>query len=181
MEASRQNLKIFLTGEIQVGKSTIIAKTLDLLQIKPGGFRTYFGPDRKSPDRLLYMNSAAVPPIYHSENAVARFAQGRQPQALPEKFDSLGGELIRSARKNSKLIVMDELGSLEQIARVFQKEVLNSLNGNIPVLGVLKLNSRGWTEKIRKHPQVELFYVTEENRDALPLMLAARLAPAVTA
>jgi nucleoside-triphosphatase len=42
---------IFLTGEIQIGKSTVIKKTLTLLKLEYGGFCTYFGSDRPSPCR----------------------------------------------------------------------------------------------------------------------------------
>lgn len=172
-------MKIFLTGEIQVGKSTIIAKTLKLLQITPGGFRTYFGLDRGSPDRLLYMNSAAELPIYKKKNAVVKFAKGKPPLVLTEKFDVFGGELIRQARANSKLILMDECGNFERDALAFQKEILDSLDSNIPVLGVIKLDSHGWTDKIRIHPKVKLLTITKENRDALPQILAAQLAHTV--
>ena len=56
---------IFLTGDIRIGKSTVIRKALLLLKPpdyagKPffGGFRTYFGPDRTDPDRFLYRRTA---------------------------------------------------------------------------------------------------------------------------
>lgn len=165
-------MKIFLTGEIQVGKSTVITKTLSLLKVTPGGFKTYYGPDRGSPDRFLYLNSAAEPQVYSKEKAVVRFTQGNPPEVLTEKFDTLGAELIRTARINSKLILMDECGSLEREAFFFQKEILDTLDSDLPVLGVIKLISRGWTDRIRNHSEVTLLTVTAENRDNLPLMIA---------
>ena len=130
-------MHIFLTGEIQVGKSTVIAKTLSLLKITPGGFKTYFGPDRELPERLLYMNSGSEPKIFREENVVARFFRDQPPRILTEKFNTYGAELIRSARADSSLILMDECGSLEHDALVFQKEVIDALEGNIPILGVV--------------------------------------------
>ncbi len=169
-------MHIFLTGEIQVGKSTVIAKTLSLLKITIGGFKTYFGPDRDAPDRMLYMNSFAKPKIFREENAVARFAGGRPTQVFTQKFDICGVELIRSARTSSGLILMDECGGLERDALVFHQEVIDTLNGSTPVLGVVKLASKGWTDRIRNHPKVELRTVTPENRDLLPQILAQQLA-----
>ncbi|NLL52020.1 MAG: nucleotide kinase [Peptococcaceae bacterium] len=173
-------MHIFLTGEIQVGKSTVIAKTLSLLDITPGGFRTYFGPDRKSPNRLLYMNSASEAPIYKQDNAIAIFSENKPPQPLTDKFDIFGSELIRAARANSKLILMDECGSLERKAFLFQKTVLESLDYETPILGVIKLDSFGWTDQIKQHPKVKLFFVTVENRDTLPIMLAKILKPKIS-
>ncbi|CQR73621.1 NTPase [Sporomusa ovata DSM 2662] len=169
-------MHIFLTGEIQVGKSTVIAKTLSQLKITPGGFKTYYGPDRALPNKLLYMNSAPEPKNFREENAVVRFFADHPPQALTKKFDNYGVELIRSARNSSSLILMDECGSLECKALAFQKEVIATLDGNTPVFGVIKLASKGWTDQVRNHPQVKLIAVTKENRDSLPQILVHQLA-----
>ncbi len=170
-------MHIFLTGEIQVGKSTVIAKTLSLLKITLGGFKTYYGPDRESLNKLLYMNPAPELKSFREENAVVRFSDGNPPQTLTKKFDIYGVELIRSARTSSNLILMDECGSLERDALAFQKEVIATLDGNIPVFGVIKMASKGWIDRIRNHPKVKLITVTKENRDILPQMLARYFAP----
>jgi Predicted nucleotide kinase len=169
-------MHLFLTGEIQVGKSTVIAKTLSLLQADYAGFKTYFGSDRSLPNKLLYMCAAAEPYAFKEENAVVRFSAGQPPEVLTAKFNTYGAMLIRSARSRSQLILMDECGSLEREAFVFQREIINTLDGNIPVLGVIKLASTGWTEQIRNHPQVKLITVTKKNRSALPGILARQLA-----
>ena len=169
-------MHLFLTGEIQVGKTTIITKTVELLQMTPGGFKTYFGPDRKLPDRLLYMNSAAEPKVFRAEYAVARFFKAGPPKIFTERFSSYGVDLIRSGRRSSNLIIMDECGSLERDALAFQQAVIEALEGKPPILGVVKLASKGWTDQIRNHPKVQLITVTKENRNALPLILADRIA-----
>lgn len=168
-------MHIFLTGEIQIGKSTVINKTLDLLKITPQGFRTYFGPDRANGERLLYLNLAALPLAFNEENAVVHFREGRQPEVLSERFDRYGAQLIRWARADSALILMDECGSLESRALVFQQEILAAIDDAKPILGVIKLASTGWTDNIREHANVTLLTVTRENRDLLPRMLAYSL------
>jgi len=165
-------MHVFLTGGIQVGKSTIIDKTLSLLKITPGGFRTYFGSDRGASDRFLYMSSAVGAKLFSVKNAVAYFAEGKAPQAFTRRFDTYGVELIRSAGNSSNLIIMDECGSLERGALVFQKEVIDALDGNTPVFGVIKQSSGGWTDRIRNHPKVRLITVTVNNRDVLPQRIA---------
>ena len=171
-------MKIFLTGEIQVGKSTVIHKVLSLLNIVPGGFKTNFAPnvDRSSWNESLYINSPSTPPQYLPENTVAEFSTGR-PQPCTEKFDTLGVDLIRSARKGSRLILMDECGFLEHKAVLFQQEILKALDDDLPILGVIRLmkQGQGWTEQIINHPQVSLYTVTRENRDELPQIIAAQL------
>lgn len=165
-------MHIFLTGEIQVGKTTVITKTLAQLNINYGGFITYFGSDRASEDRLLYMSSAQEPHSFNVENGVVCFKEGCLPEVFTEKFNTMGVELIRSARVNSKLMIMDECGSFEEDAFKFQKEIIKTLDGNKPVFGVMKLASGGWTDLLRNHNNVRLITVTRENRDDLPKIFA---------
>ncbi|MGV8906772.1 MAG: nucleoside-triphosphatase [Acetobacterium sp.] len=169
-------MHIFLTGEIQVGKSTVIDKTLEQLNIRYGGFKTYFGPERGSPDRILYMNSANKPIIFSEENSVVCFKDGCLPRVSTERFDTYGVELIRLARAKANLILMDECGNFERCAFEFQKEIIETLNGNQPVFGVIKLAGKGWTDLLRNHKKVRLITVTRENRDELPKLLAYDLA-----
>lgn len=169
-------MHLFLTGEIQIGKTTVITRILELLQITPGGFTTYFGPDRSLPDKLLYMNSASKPKVFSPKCAIARLFADKPPEVFTERFSSYGVGLLQAGRNSARLILMDECGSLERDAVAFQEEILDILDGNIPVLGVVKLASKGWTDRIRNHPKVELITVTEKNRDTLPPLLASRLA-----
>jgi nucleoside-triphosphatase len=166
---------IFLTGDMQIGKSTVILKTLQLLNVKFGGFRTYFGADRSNPNRCLYMSSASLPAKYDESSVVARFTPVSPPEIFPERFNALGVEYIKEALKTADLIVMDELGNLENTALRFQNAVLDTLNGDVPILGVIKLSATGWVDKIRNHPKVELVHVDKENRDALPNALISYL------
>lgn len=163
---------IFLTGQIQNGKSTAIQKTLRLLNRRHGGFRTYFSADRDDPNRCLYIGDAAQPYMYDEGRVVARFSPASPPRILSERFDTLGVQYIEEAIQNTRLILMDECGNLENRATRFQRAVLNALDGNIPVLGVVKLSATGWVDEIRRHPDVVLITVDERNRDALPRFLA---------
>lgn len=166
---------IFLTGEIQIGKSTVIRRALALSKPRYGGFETYFSADRSDPNRRLFIDKAGITRRYDVEGTVARFSHDGPPQAYPERFDTLGSQLIRSAALRCQLIVMDELGNLENEAVHFQSSVFDALEGDVPILGVIKLSSNGWVEKIRSHPNVALITVDERNRDGLPESLAGLL------
>jgi nucleoside-triphosphatase len=167
-------MHIFLTGEIQIGKSTVVEKTLALLKRPYGGFRTYFGPDRYAPDHCLYMGGAALPKAFGEENVVVRFQEG-VPEAYAERFDTLGARYISEAQAHAKLLVMDECGRLERQAKLFQRRVLDALDGDIPILGVVKLAADGWVDNIRTHPRIKLITVDAQNRDRLPEELIGML------
>lgn len=160
--------KIFLTGPLQIGKTSIIKKVLGQLNLSYGGFQTYFGLDRWQENRFLYINSADQAYRYESENRLVRFAENKRPQVDLNQFDYYGVGLIRLARAGKEIIVMDECGNFEKEAWLFQQEILRTLAEDKPVLGVIKESSWGFTDQIRSHPQVCLIEVTKENRQALP-------------
>ena len=168
---------IFLTGDVQSGKSTVMEKVLSGLNVTVGGFRSGSGPNRHELDRWLYLWDASGEPVYDEAHQVARITP-EERQSFPERFDALGCDALRRAKDSSvDLILMDECGFLERDAAQFQTEVLRTLDGDIPVFGVVRLRSSGWTDSIRNHPKVTLITVTEENRDELPEQITSLLQP----
>ncbi|MDF2938967.1 MAG: hypothetical protein K0Q90_4340 [Paenibacillaceae bacterium] len=174
-------MHVFLTGEIQIGKSTVIHKVVESLNIRPGGFVTGFRRLRTDPNRRLCLNPAWEEPSYDEAHAVARFGEGLPPRPDSIAFDQLGCGYLAACRPWAQLLLMDELGPLERAAVHFQKAVLQALDGSIPILGVLKKAGHPWMDDIIRHPSVTVIQVTEANRDHLPEQLAAqfrtRLAP----
>jgi nucleoside-triphosphatase len=156
---------VFLTGDIQVGKSTIIRKVIHELGISPGGFRTSWGdplPDGSSDLFLLGMNE--TPSSYRI--AAHRFGSGRGITAFPEIFDTVGPRLLTEATSSS-LIIMDELGFIEKDAAGFQNAVLSTLNKSVPVLGVVRNMQTPFLDQVRAHPNVDVIIVTKENREEI--------------
>lgn len=160
-------MHVFLTGEKQCGKSTAIAKALKIMDKPVYGFRTLF-TDRYDREKALYMQPAAYKGKPQKPQIVTQFVDNR-PQVLTGQFDAIGCQLLREARQhNDGVILMDECSRFEKNALLFQQEILRCLSGDIPVLGVIRLNAEGWVDQIRTHPKVKLITVTEDNRDALP-------------
>ena len=167
---------IFLTGDVQVGKSTVIDKVLSLLDVSVGGFRTAFDADRAKENRWLYLWDAAEEPALDQEHGVVRFTDHFKPEIFMERFNDLGGGALHRARETGvELILMDECGRFEGDAQEFQAEIFAVLDGDTPVLGVVRQGYYGWLDNIRNHPNVTLVTVTEENRDLLPEQIAALL------
>ena len=52
---------LFLTGEIQVGKSTLLRKLLEKSGLRPGGAETGFGPWRGEKERRLFLYPYGAP------------------------------------------------------------------------------------------------------------------------
>ena len=168
-------MHIFLTGAVGVGKSTVIDRCVALLGVIPGGFRTYFGEDRYSVCHSLYMCEAGQKRRYDEGSAVAFFQSGQPPKLDRPRFESFGLHCLQNTAV--PLLLMDECGRLEQEATLFQRRVLELLDGDTPILGVVRQDAAGWLDSIRQHPQVTVLTVTPQNRDALPREIAVRLRP----
>ena len=70
--------------------------------------------------------------------------------------------------------LMDEVGHLEKRALLFQSAIRDCLDGDIPVLGVLRKDQE-WHAFIKNHPKVRVITVTEENRGGMADRVAAIL------
>ena len=183
-------ISIFLTGERQIGKSTAISLFLEELRKQErdegrddpviGGFRTVFGSGESG--RILYMvrigpdcfcpgslNNPYDPEIlsHASEKMIVAESRGDGMTGKPESFDSFSATVFRDTEKCS-LVLMDELGFLEKDAGIFRKDVFDILDGNVPVVGVIRQGFPGWTKEIIGCRNVRILTVTPENRDSIP-------------
>ena len=136
---------IFLEGPIQEGKSTLIRKLLkaDLSQI--GGF---------SSQRLLNESGETVGFRIAAAGEAMDLTRKYSPE-LPDVFLHFNGsrtekrsdvfadtavKYLRESR-GKQLILLDEIGGVELLSPEFRKEMYRVLEGDIPCLGVLKLES----------------------------------------
>ena len=163
-------MHVFLTGPIQVGKSTLLRRVLDRFpDLQPGGFRTVTRADVPGAVGSVYLIPAdAADPEWSEKARVAiRWGPGRGAEGFPAVFDRQGTAALEDAERR-RLLVMDEVGKLEAPALAFCSRVEALLDGNVPILGVVR--QEGDTplqRRIRSHPKVRIVRVTPENRDGL--------------
>ncbi len=153
----------FLTGEIRVGKSTLLRRLLGKHGLRPGGAETGFGPWREERERSLFLHPYGAPD-YSGDAVCCRMGPGGRT-VYPEVFDARGAALIRAAMADPAVdvVVLDELGYLEKDAGEFRRAVLEALAGPKPVWGVLRLGGGCW----RDADLGETVTVTKENRERL--------------
>lgn len=163
-------MHVFLTGERGIGKSQIIQNAVSLLSRTPYGFLTRFRSDGECASSLHMISPSYKGPLTE-ENRIA-FRRGEGMVLLPERFEILSTHLLQDASLHHKgIILMDECGHLEAKALHFHQEIMRILDGEIPVLGALRLN-QPWHDCIKNHPRVKVLYVNEENREVLPEIIA---------
>ncbi len=147
---------LFLTGPKGAGKSTLIRGLLAEESGPLGGFFTV------KHEGGIYLLPAAGERAFTPENLLFRCGHGGDPR----RFDNLGCAALADTA-GCRLLVMDELGPHEAEARRFQAAVFRTLDGALPVLGVLQQTESEFLERIARHSRVTVLTVSVENRDAL--------------
>lgn len=157
-----------------MGKSTLIRRLLAESTLPVGGFVTRRLPQADGDGMFpIYLHAAALPPEerpYGPEHLVGT-CDSRRSVRYPEAFDQLGPPLLTSGG----LLVMDELGFLENDAYRFQAAVLAALDGPVPVLAAIKPKETDFLRRVRQHPHGEVFNITPESREALYQRLRSRI------
>jgi nucleoside-triphosphatase THEP1 len=83
-------------------------------------------------------------------------------------FEVFGAAALRRAAAEP-IVVLDELGVMEEYAPLFQQAVHETLDrrGNCLVLGVLRLCDGAFVNSVKNRGDVCVYTVTPANRDAL--------------
>lgn len=173
---------IFLTGEVGVGKSTVIEKTLSLLPaLVCGGFRTV-SSESISEDAVLdvFIEKAWDKTLHDNVHRVGSRLGDGHFIAYPETFDSVGAAFLLTFPSDASLILMDELGVMESDAELFRDAVFKVLDGSLPILGVVKPKRTAFLDAIRAHERSQVIEVTDKNREALPSQIAEILRSLLT-
>ena len=158
---------LFLTGEKRVGKSTLLRRLLQALEIEPAGYETRLWQVEGERRGYLFHSFSPIGLYQNDCPCSLRLAVQRSIPVLPV-FEEIGALSLSAARESdAPLILMDELGKLEREAHAFQSAVLACLSGGKPVLGVLQKGEYPLEQAIRARGDVRILTVTEQNRDAL--------------
>ena len=157
---------IFLTGEKQVGKSTLVSAVLAKTELKYSGLRSISVFDENN-DRNVFL----IPANKESREQpvlVGVCSHHHITERRPEVFDEVGCRLL-DYDKDTQLIVIDEIGNMERDAKRYSERIIGLLERtDIRILGVVqKMANTDLAQVIRNHPNVRMIEVDEENREEL--------------
>ena len=156
---------LFLTGRKGVGKSTLVRRFLEREDRTVGGFYT-LKTEQAFPGRpSVHLLRAGKDRVPDWENLLL-FCDREKDDTTTERFDWLGCQALDESR-DAKLLIMDELGPHEENAERFKVAVLEALDGNVPILGILQQADSDFLRMVAEHPQVTVLEVTQENREHL--------------
>jgi nucleoside-triphosphatase len=170
-------VNLLLTGRPGVGKTTLVERVVGELkgEMRLAGFTT--GELRDAAGRRVGFR---ITTLDGREGELARVVS-RSPVRVGrygvnvEAFERL--VLPELARRDVDLLVVDEIGKMECASGRFRRAVEDALDSPLNVLATMAATPFPFFQALRERPDVELFVLTERNREALAATLAARLEP----
>ncbi|WP_061310611.1 nucleoside-triphosphatase [Clostridium botulinum] len=152
---------LFLTAPSGTGKSTIIEKVLCNLNVSIGGFQVKRYLNKKG--KMCFNMISVVDE--KGNNLIGECINNKNITSNLYAFENKGVEILNTSLKNSDLIILDEIGFLEEKAENFKHSIRRVLNSNKVVLGVLKEFHSPFLNEIRSRKDISILKVTLNNRD----------------
>ncbi|MFX1295190.1 MAG: nucleoside-triphosphatase [Promethearchaeota archaeon] len=165
----KDTFNILIRGKPRSGKSTLIQKLATLLKQKRkiiGGIST---PEIRERNRLGFkivdLMSGEMGILAHiNQREGPKFSRYRVNLKDLNKIGVMG--IKKSLRKNTDIIIIDEIGKMELISKEFQAIVWAALNLR-KVLGTIGQISHPFVSKIYQRDDLKLINLTIQNRDVI--------------
>ncbi len=155
---------IFLTGEVGIGKSTILAKIIDKLEKTIGGYKTF---PVHNEGKIIDYDLVSLYDGSYGNFIGTIFKMKKDYKKASYVFDNVGVDILDKSFKYRDIIVLDEIGIIESRAFKFQNKINTILDSPKLTLGILKKVDSLFLDSIRGRDDVTIFDVNLENRDYL--------------
>ncbi len=159
---------LFLQGDSQIGKSTLLARNLKPYLQYTGGFFVQRLTESGAPRGFcLCAVSDPLPELtVPLESAAGTVFMRHLPEGtclFPEVFGRQGAALLsEAALKGKRLILLDEIGGIELLQPEFHRALYRVLESGMPCIGVIKSprNKAGMESRIPLGKRYGLLYDT---------------------
>jgi nucleoside-triphosphatase len=167
---------ILLTGRPGCGKTTVIHKTIALIDRPTGGFytREIRQAGKRQGFEIVTMDGRRA--ILAHVDIPGPHRVGKYGLDL-STLEKLAVPAVQIAIDQNQLVVIDEIGPMEMRSPRFREVVLAALDSSSLVFGTIVQRRTDFGDQIKSRPEATLIEVLPANRDALPARLQVLLAP----
>ena len=161
------NSNILLTGRPGIGKTTVVRRIVENIGInRMNGF--WSSEIREKGKRIGF----SINTLDGRVGILAHVDVKQGPRVgkygvMIKDIDEIAVPSMIEAREAGKLIVIDEIASMELHSSIFRDEVIRCLNTQ-SVIGTIQMKHHPFLNAIRGREDVTLFTLTEKNRNILP-------------
>jgi len=159
---------LFITGAPGVGKTTVLLRTVEAL--KNMGLRVGGMISREVREGGARVGFEIMDFETERRGWLAHVKQTEGPQVSKYRvnlrdLDAVGANSIRNAVEKAQIVIIDEIGPMELFSQAFKEAVVQAINSNKPVLGVIHHRARDpLIDSVRARDDTEIIEVTYENR-----------------
>jgi nucleoside-triphosphatase len=169
------------TGEKGVGKSTAIRRVVEAVGTEHfvgflAGEQRHDGRRTGFQIRMLDGREGTLASVQSdSELRIGGPDQSGRPRYGVELgfLEEVAVPALRAALSvpERRLLVIDEIGPMQLFSNDFKAVVFEALASDVFVVGTIVLRSLPWTDRLKTHPEIETFLLTEQNRETLTEMM----------
>ena len=157
---------ILICGPPGVGKTTLIKKILENINLRAGGFYTEEIEEnsRRVGFKIISLDNQKGILAHISVKGMKRV--GRYGVNIYD-LENIGVKSLSQALRDDDLIIIDEIGKMEVFSEEFKEKVLDCLNSEKFVLATIGIGGDKFISNIKRRDDIILFKVTKENRNKL--------------
>jgi nucleoside-triphosphatase len=157
---------ILICGPPGVGKTTLIKKILENINLRAGGFYTeeIKENNRRVGFKIISLDNQKGILAHISVKGMKRV--GRYGVNIYD-LENIGVKSLSQALRDDDLIIIDEIGKMEIFSDKFKEKVLDCLNSEKFVLATIGIGGDKFISKIKERKDIVLFTINIENRDRL--------------